>query len=216
MHSLMQQIKTTQSLYDYPMVIAFIQSKGIELFGKKFLLLDSDSMIILKLSIYFLKDEVLAETYQVDLFKGIMLSGPVGCGKTSLMFIMKYLLNNDSNFTIKSVRDIASDFSRDGYDTLLKYTRLSFNSYNNRPITFCFDDVGLEPTVQYYGNQCNTMSEILLSRYDYFQQQHMLTHITTNLSASEIQERYGIRVRSRMRELFNLIAFDKSTADKRK
>ena len=216
MYSLMQQIKTTQSLYDYTVVIAFIKSKGIELFGKKFLLLDADSLIILKLSIYFLKDEVLAETYQVDLFKGIMLSGPVGCGKTSLMFIMKYLSNNDSNFIIKSVRDIASDFSRDGYDTLLKYTRLSFNSYNNRPITFCFDDVGLEPTVQYYGNQCNTMSEILLSRYDYFQQQHMLTHITTNLSASEIQERYGIRVRSRMRELFNLIAFDKSTVDKRK
>ena len=91
MYSLMQQIKTTQSLYDYPMVIAFIQSKGIELFGKNFLLLDSDSLIILKLSIYFLNDEVLAETYQVYLFKGIMLSGPVGCGKTSLMFIMKYL-----------------------------------------------------------------------------------------------------------------------------
>ena len=117
---------------------------------------------------------------------------------------------------IKSVRDIASDFSRDGYDTLLRYTRLSFKPYDNLPITFCFDDVGLEPIVQYYGNQCNTISEILLSRYDYFQQHHMLTHITTNLSATEIQEHYGIRVRSRMRELFNLIAFDKSTADKRK
>ena len=198
------------------MVIAFIQSKGIELFGKKFLLLDSDSLITLKLSIYFLKDEVLAEKYQVDRFKGIMLSGPVVCGKTSLMCIMKHLLNNDSNFIIKSLRDIASDFSRDGYDSLLKYTRLSFKPYDNLPITFCFDDVGLELIVQYYGNQCNTMSEILLSRYDYFQQQHLLTHIITNLSAIEIQERYDIRVRSRMRELFNLIAFDKSTADKRK
>jgi hypothetical protein len=129
---------------------------------------------------------------------------------------MKHLLNNDSNFIIKSLRDIASDFSRDGYDSLLKYTRLSFKPYDNLPITFCFDDVGLELIVQYYGNQCNTMSEILLSRYDYFQQQHLLTHIITNLSAIEIQERYDIRVRSRMRELFNLIAFDKSTADKRK
>jgi len=212
----MQQIKTTPSLYDYTEVLTFIQCKGRELFGKKFLLLESDSLIVLKLSIYFLNDEALADIYQVDLSKGIMLSGPVGCGKTSLMYIMKYLLNNESNFIIKSVLVIASDFSRDGYDTLLRYTRLSFNPINNRPTTFCFDDVGLEPLVQYYGNQCNTMSEILLSRYDYFQQHHMLTHITTNLSATEIQERYGIRVRSRMRELFNLIAFDKTTIDKRK
>jgi hypothetical protein len=38
----------------------------------------------------------------------------------------------------------------------------------------------------------------------------------TNLSASEIENAYGNRVRSRMRELFNLIAFDAVVSDKRK
>jgi hypothetical protein len=42
------------------------------------------------------------------------------------------------------------------------------------------------------------------------------THGTTNLNADEIEERYGNRVRLRMRELFNLIAFDKNCRDKRK
>jgi DNA replication protein DnaC len=58
------------------------------------------------------------------------------------------------------------------------------------------------------------MAEILLSRYDQFISQDMLTHITTNLSASEIENAYGSRVRSRLREMFNLLAFEKSAADK--
>jgi len=59
------------------------------------------------------------------------------------------------------------------------------------------------------------MAEILLSRYDLFVQKKMLTHITTNLSASEIENIYGNRVRSRMREMFNLISFTTTTKDKR-
>ena len=34
-------------------------------------------------------------------------------------------------------------------------------------------------------------------------------------TASELEDKYGVRVRSRMRELFNLIAFDKNVEDKR-
>ncbi len=60
------------------------------------------------------------------------------------------------------------------------------------------------------------MGEILLSRYDHFISNHMHTHATSNLSASELEEYYGNRVRSRMREMFNLIAFDSGAKDKRK
>jgi len=59
------------------------------------------------------------------------------------------------------------------------------------------------------------MGEILLSRYDLFISKGIPTHVTTNLSASEIEEKYGNRVRSRMREMFNLVAFDKNAPDKR-
>ena len=60
------------------------------------------------------------------------------------------------------------------------------------------------------------MAEILLSRYDIFTSKKIQTHITTNLSASEIENVYGNRVRSRLRELCNLIAFEKQVLDKRK
>ena len=37
-----------------------------------------------------------------------------------------------------------------------------------------------------------------------------------NLNVNEIEERYGSRVHSRMRGLFNLISFDKNCSDKHK
>ena len=59
-------------------------------------------------------------------------------------------------------------------------------------------------------------SGFMLSWYDYFQVFQMLTHITTNLDSDEIDKRYGLRVRSRMREMFNLISYDQNAMDKRK
>ncbi len=38
---------------------------------------------------------------------------------------------------------------------------------------------------------------------------------TSNLNAAEIKDRYGNRVRSRMRSMFNLLAFDMPAKDKR-
>ena len=69
--------------------------------------------------------------------------------------------------------------------------------------------------MKHYGTDCNVMAEILLSRYDLFISHNMLTHITTNLSASEIEEVYGQRVRSRLREIINLVSFSEKTDDKR-
>jgi hypothetical protein len=37
-----------------------------------------------------------------------------------------------------------------------------------------------------------------------------------NLNSAEIEKKYGLRVRSRMREMFNLVAFPADTPDKRK
>jgi DNA replication protein DnaC len=59
------------------------------------------------------------------------------------------------------------------------------------------------------------MAEILISRYEQFIDNNSVTHITTNLSASELENSYGNRVRSRLKQMFNLIAFDKETKDKR-
>ncbi|MNQ95112.1 DNA replication protein DnaC [compost metagenome] len=80
---------------------------------------------------------------------------------------------------------------------------------------YCFDDLGAEQQIKHFGNDCNVMAEVLISRYEQFVQNKSVTHITTNLSASEIENSYGNRLRSRMRQMFNLVTFDKNTKDKR-
>lgn len=207
----MNEIK---SHYSYPDVINWLENKGVELYGNHFKILESDYLIIYKLIAYFLKDEPTCFQYGINLNKGILLSGPVGCGKTSLMNLMKHLTPTEHKFLVKPCRDISFEFIQDGYQIIHKYSKGKL--YESEPKTICFDDLGIENNLKYYGNECNVMAEILLSRYDLFISKRIQTHITTNLSATEIEKHYGNRVRSRLRELCNLIAFDNVAKDKRK
>lgn len=203
-----------KSHYNYQEVILWLEKKGIELYGNHFKILESDYPIIYKLIAYFLKDEATCYQYNINLNKGILLSGPVGCGKTSLMNLMKYLTPMEHKFFVKPCRDISFEFIKDGYEIIHKYSKGKL--YQFEPKTICFDDLGTENNLKYYGNECNVMAEILLSRYDIFTTKRIQTYITTNLSASEIENAYGNRVRSRLREMINLIAFEKGIEDKRK
>jgi DNA replication protein DnaC len=193
--------------------LAFIETKGKELYNPNFKLYPEDYEIIFKLLIYFKHDNVNAEKYDISLRKGIILSGPVGCGKTSLMSLIKFITPQEYRFIVKPCRDISFEFFQDGYSVIRKYSNLSFTK--DIPKTYCFDDIGTETNLKHYGNECNVMAEILLSRYDLFISKKMITHLTTNLDSNEIEEFYGTRVRSRLREMFNLIAFDFNSKDKR-
>ena len=197
----------------YPDIIIWLQNKGQELYGNHFKITEEDHPIVYKLIAYFLNDEQACFQLGINLNKGILMSGPVGCGKTSLMNLMRYLTPAEYKFTVKPCRDISFEFIKDGYEVIHRYSRGKLEQLD--PKIYCFDDLGLENNLKYYGNECNVMAEILLSRYDLYISRRIQTHITTNLSASEIETQYGNRVRSRMRELFNLIAYDNNTKDKR-
>ena len=201
------------SQYNYPEIMAWLESKGKLQFGEKFHFREADIINIQKLICYFLKDEVMATHFNLDLSKGILLSGPVGCGKTTLMTLMRHVAQPNYKFIMKTCRDISFEFIKDGYQTIHKYSNgnNSYSEYRN----YCFDDLGVETNLKYYENECNVMTEIILSRYDIFISKQVITHITSNLSASEIETTYGNRVRSRLRNMLNLIAFDKDTKDKR-
>lgn len=203
-----------KSNHNYDEVILWLEKKGIELYGNHFKILEADYPIIYKLIAYFLKDESTCFQLNINLNKGIMLSGPVGCGKTSLMNLMKYVAQTDNKFSVKSCRDISFEFIQDGYQIIHKYSIGKL--YQSEVRTYCLDDLGTENNLKYFGNECNVMAEILLSRYDLFTSKNLKTHITTNLSASEIETVYGNRVRSRLREMINLVSFEKGINDKRK
>ncbi|OBX24693.1 hypothetical protein LX77_03628 [Gelidibacter algens] len=196
-------------LYDFDKILIYLNAKGKLLFGDQFRIYDEDKDIIHKLCYYFIKDQKNCQKHDIDPRKGILLSGPVGCGKTTLMTLVRYIIPTQRPYEIIPCRNIVFSFNHLGFKTV--------EDYGNTK-SFCFDDLGIEPMGRFYGKDLNVMGEVLLSRYELFIQskQRIKTHATTNLDADELEQYYGHRVRSRMRKLFNIIDFDESAGDKRK
>ncbi|WP_430815898.1 ATPase [Carboxylicivirga sp. RSCT41] len=203
--------------YSFSASLAWLEKTGKKRYGQHFEIQEKDHGIIYKLLIYAIGDSENMLKHGLHPAKGILLSGPIGCGKTSLMHLVNYFFPVHQRYSIQSARQITINFVRQGYEVLHTYTNGSYqfkaNGYQAR--TYCFDDIGIERPVNYFGNECNVMGEILLSRYDHFIHRKMMTHLTTNLSASELEGLYGNRLRSRMREMFNLISFERNSVDKR-
>jgi DNA replication protein DnaC len=187
----------------------YLNAKGRLLFGRQFKIYNEDIDIIRKLCYYFIKDKENCKKETIDLDKGILLSGPVGCGKTTLMKLLRHIVPMQRSYEIIPCRNVTFSFNHLGFKTIQEYGNTKF---------FCFDDLGIEPAGRFYGKDLNVMGEVLLSRYELYLQTNykIKTHVTTNLNAAELEECYGNRVRSRMQELFNLIAFNEKSADKRK
>lgn len=200
------ELKGNQILYDFDKILLYLDAKGKLLFGKKFKIYKEDRNILYKLCNYQIRDYQTCKKLNIDLKKGILLSGPVGCGKTSLMKLIRHITPHYRAYEMIPTRNVTFAFNHIGYSMIESYG-------DNR--LYCFDDLGVEPTGRFFGKDCNVMGEILLSRHELFLNRNIQTHATTNLNANELEERYGKRVRSRMRQLFNLIAFDKGSKDKR-
>ncbi|MCB0746426.1 MAG: ATPase [Ignavibacteriae bacterium] len=200
------ELKDNCIQYDFKSILIYLDAKGKMMFGKNFKIYEEDEVVLYKLCIYFIRDFEACANLNIDPNKGVLLSGPVGCGKTSLMKLLRHIVPHQKSYELIPARNITFAFNNIGYKTIQEYGNSSF---------YCFDDLGVETTGRHFGKDCNVMGEILLSRYDLFLQRKIRTHATTNLNAQELEERYGNRVRSRMRQMFNLISFDSSSKDKR-
>ena len=205
------------NIFPFNECLSLLESTGKKIYGEKFRVIEEDYLVIFKLLVYFMKDKENADKLNIDHKKGLLLTGPIGCGKTSLMNLFRYLTAKYPPYVIISCRKVSFQFIQEGYGVIQNYSDCSFKRGKPEvePITYCFDDLGLENNLKYYGNDCNVMSEILLSRYDLFISHGMLTHITTNLNSTEIEKIYGNRVRSRLRESFNVFPFESDSDDKR-
>lgn len=201
------ELNGTQITYNFEKIMVYLEVKGKLMFGKDFKIHDEDRGVLLVLCNYIIRDYDSCKKYGIDPNRGLLLSGPVGCGKTSLMRLLKCLVPHQLPYTIIPSRNVVFGFNHIGYKTIEDYGNGQY---------FCFDDLGVEPIGRHFGKDCNVMGEVLLSRYELFVHHNVRTHCTTNLNAQELEERYGKRVRSRMRQMFNLVAFDRGSRDRRK
>ena len=176
---------------------------------------DRNREIINDLFFYFHK----IEGGRLDTDKGLWLEGDVGTGKSTLLNIFSHHLRrswNGAGFKIYNCSTIANEYAhrpkfKDNDDTSLdaldKYTynRYGYNAHSR--VHMCFDELGREsiPAV-HFGQKLNVMEHILHIRYTYWQSEKLLTYVTTNKDADEIELLYKDYIRDRRAEMFNIIA----------
>lgn len=179
--------------------------------------LDGFNREIFRLLCLYLTGDKRFEEDGRSLDKGIFLVGPVGCGKTSLMKLC--WSNPVQSYSVLSCSSVSYGFAEHGFEMLRQHFEprgpRHDDVFRHQQLGTCFDDLGTEDMVKNFGNNSNAMKEVIENRYGHMEDRR-LTHITTNLNFDQIGEFYGNRVRSRIREMFNVIKFDPAAPDRRK
>jgi hypothetical protein len=156
------------------------------------------------LCLYFGGDPRFEEENFGKLNKGLCLSGNVGCGKTVLMKAFKKMWQK--HIIVINTHDLVDKYMTDGVEVLYHYLGHAEPYCNEPRYLYCFDDLGSENTsAKYMGNELNVMERVIISRYERGVSYFIQTHFTTNLDGNQIEQKYGTRVRSRLREMVNFI-----------
>lgn len=147
--------------------------------------------------------------------KGLLIGGNVGSGKTLIMEAMQLTFPKEIQY-VTTARKVAGDFLEDGQKAILKHSKhmKSHGQGYVYPGSF-FDDLGAEDSKKHYGNETNVMAELISDRYDLFVKNGSKSFFTTNLTKQEIEDKYGLRVLSRLKQMCNFILLDCKT-DRRK
>lgn len=141
--------------------------------------------------------------------KGVYLYGAVGRGKTRVMEAIMVMCNtiekrleaNDMQFTsrkfqLKNAKSIVVELGESKSAQTIK-------KYYTGPL--CIDDMGSEDSFKLWGNDMNVVGDIVVERYQRYQQSGLLTHATSNTLPTEWTKKYGERVESRLNEMFNVV-----------
>jgi len=134
--------------------------------------------------------------------KGVMLMGGIGCGKTTLLKGYGYLVGSfqlqPKKLEVMPTYQVTSEYNQKGDVIFGSTSEYGFNPAHLVKDTMLFDDLGSEAIGNHFGRPCNVMEEVLLRRYD----NKAKTHCTTNLDATALRKLYGLRVASRLKEMF--------------
>ena len=78
--------------YNFESILQYLQIKGKLMFGKNFKIYNEDHQVSLKLPSYFIHDRKFTLKFGIDLDKGLLLSGTVGCGKETMMTLLPHFV----------------------------------------------------------------------------------------------------------------------------
>ncbi len=142
-----------------------------------------------------------------DLRKGLWLEGSIGIGKTTLMHVFReFLVSFRKGFLVATASEIANVYSATGeLDLYVNNTA----GYSGKPIELCLDELGREQLpAMHFGNKLNVMQYILHQRYGLWQSRGIRTHVTTNLTADDVERKYEGFILDRCRHMFNIVTIN--------
>lgn len=143
---------------------------------------------------YFLSGDIRFEKeLELDPNKGLLIRGISGLGKTYLVkCVAKNKLKPISIVPMLRVADMVRQTGK--FELVTEPNGIVY-----------LDDVGTEqPTVMHYGTKINFFKDYIEGVHLYPENYNRII-ISTNNDFDEIQEKYGYRVRSRIREMFNIV-----------
>lgn len=202
--------------FDHLTIKTFMMTRAKDIFKYEFILDDDNTDVFDLLCCYFVGDEErfkkIASLLSVDnpsLSKGILLCGNFGTGKTDIMKL--FAKNNRQVYYMRMSKDICSAFLRSKDKSIPEDYLEPFKLAINDTATFCqplagmcIDEIGAESVKNSFGNVSNVIGDLIEARYN-SGYTGLFLHGTTNLSAKELNDFYGERVTSRMRQIFNFI-----------
>lgn len=161
-------------------------------FGKQLIVSDTNRHLISAIC-FFLSNDIRFETELCYSFKkGLLIRGISGLGKTFLFSCVKD--NELSPITILSMIEIAEIVKSEGYLDLPIIDGITY-----------LDDVGTEEhTINHYGTKINFFKNFI-EKYYLNNVVYNRLIVSTNNNFSELEEKYGFRVRSRIKDMFNII-----------
>lgn len=152
--------------------------------------------------------------HNLDLDKGIALIGAYGVGKSTIFNIWHDHLRFNhpfcENLFIKSsLEEIIDDISEHGYINRKYIYNVKENAIGAKifnPRHLLINEFGHKYDIKTFGTNINELLEsFMMKRYDIFQQNKKLTHITSNYGTVELKELFHPKLVDRFKEMFNII-----------
>lgn len=161
------------------------EKKGVFIFN------ETNELFIKTVCYKFSKDPRYETELGFSFSKGLLINGDAGFGKTKTFEAIK---NNPINpISIYSMLDISEIVSEKGYCDL------------NLNKMILIDDAGSEQeVVNYFGTKINWFKNFIEKVYHHDNDYSNLI-VTSNLGGPELESKYGYRVRSRCREIFDTV-----------
>ena len=161
-------------------------------YGKTLIVNDDNKKIITALCFFISSDPRFETVLGYSFKKGLLIRGISGLGKTFLVRCVKD--NEIKPITILSMIEIAESVKSEGEFDIRLSDKINY-----------LDDVGTEQhIINHFGTKINFFKNFIETYYLNNRPFDKLI-ISTNNNFQELEDKYGFRVRSRLKDMFNVI-----------